>query len=53
MTIPVLRQLFQTSTSAQLKAIFEIFCEFKAANEHEVDIPGEMITCICGAFEMH
>jgi len=56
MKIPVIRQLFQNTTPAQLEATLEVleaFCEFRGVSEHEVDVAGEMITNICGALEVH
>jgi len=56
MKIPVIRQLFQTTTPAQLETTLEVleaFCEFRGVSEHEVDVAGEMITNICGALEVH
>ncbi|RQO78590.1 hypothetical protein DBR40_06515 [Pedobacter sp. KBW01] len=56
MKIPVIRQLFQNTTPAQLETTLEVleaFCEFRGVSEHEVDVAGEMITNICGALEVH
>jgi hypothetical protein len=56
MKIPVIRQLFQNSTSEQLEATLEVleaFCEFRGVSENEIDVAGEMITNICGALEVH
>lgn len=56
MKIPIIRQLFQNSTPAQLETTLEVleaFCEFRGVSETEVDVAGEMITNICGALEVH
>lgn len=56
MKIPVIRQLFQSSTPEQLETTLEVleaFCEFRGVSETEVDVAGEMITNICGALEVH
>ncbi|MBO9676535.1 MAG: hypothetical protein J7577_24045 [Sphingobacteriaceae bacterium] len=56
MKIPVIRQLFQNTTPAQLEntlEVLEAFCEFRGVSEHEIDVAGEMITNICGALEVH
>lgn len=56
MKVPVIRQFFESATPEKLEATLEVleaFCEFRAVNETEVDIAGEMITNICGALEVH
>jgi hypothetical protein len=56
MKIPVIRQLFQSNTTAQLETTLEVleaFCEFRGVSETEIDVAGEMITNICGALEVH
>lgn len=56
MKIPVIRQLFQSSTPEDLEAtltVLEAFCEFRGVNEEEIDLAGELITNICGALEVH
>ncbi|RZK43972.1 MAG: hypothetical protein EOO90_01560 [Pedobacter sp.] len=56
MKIPVIRQLFQNSTTDQLEATLEVleaFCEFRGVSEAEIDVAGELITNICGALEVH
>lgn len=56
MKIPVIRQLFQNSTSEQLETTLEVlenFCEFRGVSEAEIDVAGELITNICGALEVH
>ena len=56
MKIPVIRQLFQNNTPAQLETTLEVleaFCEFRGVSETEIDVAGEMITNICGALEVH
>lgn len=56
MKIPVIRQLFQSSTPEDLEAtlnVLEAFCEFRGVQEKEVDLAGELITNICGALEVH
>ena len=56
MKVPVIRQLFQSSTPEQLEATLEVleaFCEFRGVHEAEIDVAGELITNICGALEVH
>lgn len=56
MKIPVIRQLFQNSTTEELEAtlaVLESFCEFRGVSEGEIDVAGELITNICGALEVH
>lgn len=56
MKIPVIRQLFQNSTTEDLEttlAVLESFCEFRGVSETEMDVAGELITNICGALEVH
>ena len=56
MKIPVIRQLFQSSTTEDLEAtlnVLEAFCEFRGVHEAEIDMAGELITNICGALEVH
>lgn len=56
MKIPVIRQLFQNSTTEDLEAtlnVLEAFCEFRGVHEAEIDMAGELITNICGALEVH
>ena len=56
MKIPVIRQLFQSSSPENLATTLEVleaFCEFRGVSETEIDVAGEMITNICGALEVH
>ncbi|WP_199137235.1 DUF6952 family protein [Pedobacter sp. ASV12] len=56
MKVPVIRQLFQSSSPEQLEATLEVleaFCEFRGVHEAEIDVAGELITNICGALEVH
>ncbi|HKG06191.1 MAG TPA: hypothetical protein VKB19_07035 [Pedobacter sp.] len=56
MKIPVIRQLFQSSTPQDLEStltVLEAFCEFRGVHDEEVDLVGELITNICGALEVH
>ena len=56
MKIPVIRQLFQSSSPEKLETALEVleaFCEFRGVSETEIDVAGEMITNICGALEVH
>lgn len=56
MKIPVIRQLFQSSTIEELETtlnVLERFCEFRGVNDAEIDVVGELITNICGAIEVH
>lgn len=56
MKIPVIRQLFQSSTPEDLEAtlnVLEAFCEFRGVQEEDIDLAGELITNICGALEVH
>ena len=49
MKIPVIRQLFQSSTPENLEAtltVLEAFCEFRGVSEEEIDVAG-------GALEVH
>jgi hypothetical protein len=56
MKIPVIKQFYQNCSTEELEAtlnVLEAFCEFRAVNEQEVDVAGELITNICGALEVH
>ncbi|MES2417691.1 MAG: hypothetical protein V4541_05855 [Bacteroidota bacterium] len=56
MKIPVIRQLFQNSSPAQLETTLEVleaFSEFRGVSESEIDVAGELMTNICGALEVH
>jgi len=56
MKIPVIKQLFQSSTPEELEAtltVLEAFSEFRGVKDEEIDVVGELITNICGALEVH
>ncbi len=56
MKVPVIRQLFQSSSPEALEATLEVleaFCEFRGVTEAEIDVAAELITNICGALEVH
>ncbi|WP_276091324.1 hypothetical protein [Pedobacter sp. JY14-1] len=56
MKIPVIRQLFESSSPEDLEAtlnVLEAFCEFRGVHQEEIDVAGELITNICGALEVH
>lgn len=55
MKVPIIRQLVENTSKAQLEAtlvVLEAFCEFRGVSEIEMDTAGELITNICGALEV-
>ncbi len=56
MKLPVIRQLFQTSSIEKLEATLEVlesFTEARGVTEEDLNVTGELITNICGAIEVH